>query len=96
MEFSDEEITDLAKKIQKSLLKQAARNPGRISLPSRPKMQPGEPVPVNTIADLIEALKNMPQDLVPYLTNGDLPNIPLATVSIEAADGYGQIVLLSR
>lgn len=50
---------------------------------------------INTVADLIEALKAMPQDLRPFITNGDLPDAPVTSVSVAAAD-YGQLVLISR
>jgi len=50
---------------------------------------------ISTVADLIEALKAMPQDLRPFITNGDLDNTPVTSVSVEAAD-FGQLVLISR
>jgi len=48
-----------------------------------------------TVAQLIELLKAMPQDLDVFITNGDLPDAPAAGVSVGAAD-YGQLVLISR
>ena len=48
-----------------------------------------------TVADLIGLLQAMPGDLPAYITNGDLPDAPVASVSVAAAD-YGQLVLISR
>lgn len=46
------------------------------------------------VAWLAELLKPVPQDLVPYITNGDLPSAPIASVSVQAAD-FGEFVLIS-
>lgn len=52
---------------------------------------------MDTVAELIEALRAMPQDLRPYLTNGDLPPAPVGNVTVTASPGgYGQAVLISR
>jgi hypothetical protein len=48
-----------------------------------------------TVADLIAELRKMPQDLVPFITNGDLPAVPVASVSTAPAD-FGLLVLISR
>lgn len=48
-----------------------------------------------TVTELIELLKAMPGDLQVFVTNGDLDNVPVMSVSVEAAD-YGQLVLVSR
>ena len=48
-----------------------------------------------TVAELISQLKTMPGDLDAYITDGDLDNVPVASVSVAAAD-YGQLVLISR
>ena len=50
---------------------------------------------MNTVADLVAELLKLPQDLPPFLTNGDLDPVPVASVSVVAAD-YGQMVLVSR
>ena len=50
---------------------------------------------MNTIAELVTALLKLPQDLAPFVTNGDLPPAPVGSVSVAAAD-FGQMVLLSR
>ena len=50
---------------------------------------------METVAELVAALLKLPQDLAPYLTNGDLPPVPVGSVSVVAAD-YGQMVLISR
>ncbi len=50
---------------------------------------------MDTVADLVKALLALPQDLAPYMTNGDLPPAPVGSVSVQAAD-YGQMVLISR
>jgi len=50
---------------------------------------------VETVAELAEALKALPQDLAVFVTNGDLPPVPVASVTVQAGD-YGQIVLVSR
>lgn len=47
-----------------------------------------------TIPDLIRELQGMPRDLDPYITNGDLPAIPVTSVKIAPAD-FGQLVLIS-
>jgi hypothetical protein len=49
---------------------------------------------ISTNAELITALQQLPPDLPPFVTNGDLPDIPVAGVSVEAAD-YGQMILIS-
>jgi len=51
---------------------------------------------ITTVADLIEVLKTLPQDLPPYITNGDLPDAPVVSATVQAAEGYGQMVLISR
>jgi len=48
-----------------------------------------------TVADLIGQLTAMPGDLGVHITNGDLPDVPAASVTIAAAD-FGQLVLISR
>jgi len=48
-----------------------------------------------TVADLIAKLQATPQDLDVHITNGDLPDVPAASVTIAAAD-FGQLVLISR
>ena len=50
---------------------------------------------MNTVDELVAALLLLPQDLPPFMTNGDLPPVPVASVSVEAAD-FGQRVLISR
>ena len=53
------------------------------------------PIPCDmTRSELVAALNVLP-DLDVYITNGDLPDVPVAGVSVEAAD-YGQLVLISR
>ena len=53
------------------------------------------PVSISTVADLIKVLQALPQDLAPYVTNGDLPPAPVTSASVQAA-GFGQLVLISR
>jgi len=48
-----------------------------------------------TVAEVLEILQGMPQDLQVYVTNGDLPDVPAVSVSVQAAD-YGQMVRISR
>jgi hypothetical protein len=48
-----------------------------------------------TVADLITELQKMPQDLMPLITNGDLPNAEIGSVATAPAD-FGLLVLLSR
>jgi hypothetical protein len=48
-----------------------------------------------TVAELIEILKVLPQDLRVFVTNGDLPDAPATSAEVVAAD-YGQEVLVSR
>ena len=48
-----------------------------------------------TVAELIGLLADMPAGLPVFITNGDLPDAPVASVSVAAAD-YGQLVLISR
>ena len=48
-----------------------------------------------TVVELIGLLADMPAGLPVFITNGDLPDAPVASVSVEAAD-YGQLVLISR
>jgi hypothetical protein len=48
-----------------------------------------------TVTDLIALLESMPQDLTVRITNGDLPDADIGSVSVQAA-GYGQLVLISR
>ena len=43
----------------------------------------------------VAALLKLPQDLAPYVTNGDLDPVPVASVLVVAAD-FGQMVLVSR
>jgi len=50
---------------------------------------------MNTVAELVAALLKLPQDLAPFVTNGDLDPVPVGSVTVEAAD-YGQRVLVSR
>jgi hypothetical protein len=50
---------------------------------------------MNTVAELVAALLKLPQDLAPYVTNGDLDPVPVASVLVVAAD-FGQMVLVSR
>jgi hypothetical protein len=50
---------------------------------------------IATVAELVEKLLALPQDLAPYLTNGDLPPVPVGEVSVQAAD-FGQLALISR
>jgi hypothetical protein len=49
---------------------------------------------IATNAELIAALQELPPDLQPFVTNGDLPDAPVSGVSVEAAD-YGQMILIS-
>jgi hypothetical protein len=50
---------------------------------------------MNTVAELVAALLKLPQDLAPFVTNGDLPPVAVASVLVVAAD-FGQMVLVSR
>jgi hypothetical protein len=50
---------------------------------------------MDTVAELVEALRKMPQELAPFMTDGDLPHTPVVSVSVQPAD-YGQLVLISR
>jgi hypothetical protein len=47
------------------------------------------------LAALIAALPQDQQDLEVYVTNGDLPDAPAASATVQAAD-YGQLFLISR
>jgi hypothetical protein len=49
---------------------------------------------ISTNAALIAVLRELPADLPPFVTNGDLPDAPVSGVSVEAAD-YGQMILIS-
>jgi hypothetical protein len=48
-----------------------------------------------SVADLIVLLQGMPQDLTVRITNGDLPDADIGSVTVQAA-GYGQLVLIAR
>ena len=50
---------------------------------------------MNTVAELVAALLKLPQDLAPFMTDGDLDPVPVTSVSVVAAD-YGQRALISR
>ncbi len=53
---------------------------------------------MNTVDELIAVLQALPSDqrqFPPFITNGDLPPVQVASVSVQAAD-YGQLVLISR
>ncbi len=47
------------------------------------------------LSALILALPEDQQGLEVYVTNGDLPAAPAASVAVGAAD-YGQLILISR
>jgi len=48
-----------------------------------------------TVENLRASLAGFSSDLEVFLTNGDLPNTPVISVTLQAAD-YGQMVLISR
>jgi hypothetical protein len=50
--------------------------------------------PISTVADLVRALLELPQDLPVFVTNGDLPAVPVGGVAVGPAD-FGQLVLIS-
>jgi hypothetical protein len=50
---------------------------------------------INTVAELVAILQELPQDMAPYMTNGDLPIIAVASATVQPAD-FGQLVLISR
>jgi hypothetical protein len=93
--LTPEQQNELVKKVQASLLRQAKRNRHTgIALPGT-KPSPPPSCPPQTIADLIKILQTFPQDLLPLITNGDLPNTEINSISIGPAD-FGQAVILSR
>ena len=47
------------------------------------------------LAALIAALPQEQQDLDVYVTNGDLPDVPAVSATVQAAD-FGQLILVSR
>jgi hypothetical protein len=50
---------------------------------------------METVAELVAELLKLPQDLAPFMTNGDLPPVPVTSVSVQPAD-FGQLALISR
>jgi len=48
-----------------------------------------------TVDQLITLLSVLPRDLRVFVTNGDLPDMPVTSATVQAAD-YGQMVLISR